>query len=358
MRILKLGDINSPHLRRIVTALCAHGFEVQIFSLSAPGENWWGALGVVVHGTGGTRGVGSYLRSVSAVRRVVKSFKPALVHAHYATSYGLLGALAGHHPLVISAWGTDVLLFPRKSPVHRGLLRWTLRRADHLCATSKVLEDALRTLCDVPVTLTPFGVDTELFAPNGPARTFFSPETLVVGTIKTLSTNYGIDTLLRAFAEVLKRLPEPRPGLFIGGDGPQRNALEALAAQLITADNVIFGGAIPFAELPDHHRSIDVFANLSWSESFGVSVLEAAACGRPVVATNVGGLPEVVQDGRTGLLVRPGDVAATTDVLERLLRDAQLRQRLGAGGRAMVVQQYDWKENATRFASLYHSLVP
>jgi glycosyltransferase involved in cell wall biosynthesis len=145
------------------------------------------------------------------------------------------------------------------------------------------------------IRLTPFGVDTSTFRPRRLTCPYFPEGTLVIGTIKGLTPDYGIDVLIRAFADLVKRRSNDSLGLLICGEGPERDAFVQLAADLGISSHVHFTGRLSHDLVADHHAMIDIFANLSRTESFGVSVVEASATGRPVVATRVGGLPEVVE---------------------------------------------------------------
>jgi L-malate glycosyltransferase len=357
LRILHLGDLASPHLRRIVTGMDERGVVQHVFTLSPCGEEWTDRphISVERHSTGS---VGSdvsklrYLLAVPAVRKAIARFRPDVVHAHYATSYGLLGALGGKHPLITSVWGSDVNDFPRRSPFHARLLRFALNRADRVLATSASLATATQQFCQTPVHITPFGVDTSHFAPRTVPRPHTEPDVLVIGTIKRLAPIYGIDVLIRAFAVVRERCDRPL-ALLIGGEGPQRSELEPLAASLGLKRVVHFTGQISADQVAEHHNMIDVFANLSRQESYGVAVLEAAASGRPCVATRVGGLPEVVEDGVTGTLVPVDDVELAAKALLELVRNDGLRARMGYAARMRTMEQFELSRTMDLIARQY-----
>ena len=361
MRVLKLGDINSPHLRRIVLGLRREGVEVAVFTLADPRDEWAKEHGVELHvQASGTSGSDlsklRYLRAVPALRSLINRYRPDLVHAHYATSYGMLGALTGRRPLAISAWGSDVLVFPRKSTAHAIMLRWILRRADVVFSISKALTEACSRYAQVPIVQNPFGIDASVFRPGTSERPF-PTGTLVFGTIKGLGPIYGTDVLLRSFARAVQLLPEVPLGLLICGDGPERSTYQDLSRSLGIADRTVLTGRLVMDQVPAHHRMIDVFANLSRSESFGVSVIEASATAVPVVATRVGGLPEVVIEGVTGLLVPVDDVEATAAAFVRLAHDPDLRAALGSAGRVFVLNTFDEHRTIRTLVDTYAQLL-
>jgi glycosyltransferase involved in cell wall biosynthesis len=345
MKLCLLADAASIHTRRWAEYFAARGHEVHLLSMRPAAYSR-----VMVHTLRPPLGRGGYLLTALAARRRVRALAPDLVHAHYATSYGLWGALCGHAPLVISIWGSDVHDFPRHGPLQRRLLEWNLRRAQVLCATSEALarETAAYAPPGARIHITPFGVDTDLFRPRpGGVR----PPGVVLGTARKLDRTYGLDILLDAFA-LLPTGSHPLT-LWIAGDGPARTALEQQARRLGIEERVQFLGPLHHDRMPAFMWGLDLFVNPSRAESFGVAALEAAASGLPVVASRVGGLPEIVADGETGLLVEPENPAALAEALSQLLRDPERRRAMAAAARTRAVAHYDWHTCAAAMERLY-----
>ncbi len=145
----------------------------------------------------------------------------------------------------------------------------------------------------------------------------------------------------------------------MAGRGPLAGRLRHLAGELGVADRVEMPGFVPHAEVPELMRGFDVFVNPSVydSETFGVAILEASCCALPVVATRVGGVPEVCRDGDTGLLVERNDPDALAEALLRLAEDPALRRRLGANGRRFVLDHYVWSDNVEQMIGLLEGVV-
>ncbi len=162
----------------------------------------------------------------------------------------------------------------------------------------------------------------------------------VVGAISRLSREKNVGLLIKAFALVAKEIPEAT--LRIYGDGPERGTLEALAESLGIGPKTAFLGHVP--EAGTRCGEFSAFAVPSSRESFGLAALEAMACGVPVVATEVGGLPELILDGETGMLVPPEDERAMADALLKVLRDRDLAARLGEAGRARAAASFSEKK--------------
>ena len=176
---------------------------------------------------------------------------------------------------------------------------------------------------------------------------------VVIGTACRLIEAKGVRELILAFAGLKKEFPSVR--LEIAGSGPEEQRLAETARELGVADGVKFLGWVD--DLRQVLRTWDVFALPSYDEGLPMSILEAMAEGLPVVATNVGGIPELVEDGRTGYLVPPGDVGALRTVLHRLVEDSQSRNQLGDQGRLRAGAKFSVEQMVTEIESIYDGLI-
>ncbi len=350
MRVCYLADAPYIHTRRWVQHFSGLGWETDVISFR-PAE----IEGSRVHYVDGWERAGKlrYLIHARRVRRLIREMKPDLLHALHLTSYGFLAALADVHPCIVSVWGTDILEAPHLSPLHWAITRYALRRADHVTATGVRLAEA--TVGYVPqgkpVTVIPYGVDLEQFRPQ--ARQ--ASEDVIIGNVGRLSPEKGLKYLLQAMAEVVRE--QPRVRLLLAGDGPDRERLEKLAGRLGLDERVEFLGEIPHEQVPQVLARLDLFAMPSTYEGFGVAALEAEAMEVPVVASAVYGIPDVVADGDTGLLVPPKNVGALTQALLQLATDEERRRQMGQAGRAFVVEHYSWKDNAAQMEALYEEML-
>lgn len=367
MKVLLLGGGSVIHTQRWANGLAEAGVEVVCASQHGFLDTGW--LPQVQRVRLPHAGPAGYFLNAAAVRRLYREHGCQLLNAHYATGYGVLATLSGVRPRLVSVWGSDVYDFPVKSALHRALVRWVLGRAQGVASTSLVMARQVRSVMPEgwggAIALTPFGVDLQHFAPAPPAPPAHDePRALVVGTVKTLAPKYGIDTLIRAYAllaadrELAAALPRGMRLRLVGG-GEQRAELEALVRPLGLQDQVEFAGATPHAQVPRWLHGFDIYAAASRldSESFGVAVIEASACGLPVVVTRVGGLPEVVLEGETGLVVEREDPPALAAALKRLALDPALRRRLGARGREHVAGLYEWTACVQRMAAAYRRVI-
>ena len=242
----------------------------------------------------------------SAARRVAADAD--LVHAHWLPT-GFIAAHVGK-PFVVQLWGTDVEL-ARKAPA---VARHVLRKARLVICPSNALADAARGLGAREVRVIPSGVEVPPFV----REEADPPHVLFAGR---LSAEKGILDLVQAADGM---------NLVVAGDGPLRERVP----------NAL--GFVPHHALGPLYERAAVVAVPSHREGFGVVCAEAMAYGRPVVASAVGGLLDLVVDGETGLLVPPRDVPALRGALERMLRDGELRQRLGTAARERIREHFGW----------------
>ena len=311
------------------------------------------------------QGLLGYFSNVWAFRKILQDELPDLVNAHYASGYGTTAAITGYKPLVLSVWGSDVFDFPYQSWVAARLIRWNLRRADRVASTSQVMAEQVRRL--VPeirgINITPFGVECDRFAPR--RRPDEGSGQITIGTVKTLAGKYGVDVLIDAFAQLI-RDPDPQVGgirerlcLLLVGDGPDRAKLEAQVDALGIRERTTFAGKVAHADVPKWLNRLDVYVAASRldSESFGVAVIEASSCELPVVVSDAGGLPEVVRDGITGIVVPRDDSEALARALKRLVMDAALRLNMGRAGRALVQREYEWERCIDKMLDCYASVI-
>jgi glycosyltransferase involved in cell wall biosynthesis len=365
-RILFLSDVNSAHTRKWAESLAKKGFDIGVFSLSPCTSDWFEAFpNITVFSSvkltpeqfiASDLSKVAYFKELRALKEIIKAFKPDIVHAHYATSYGLLGVLTKFKPLIISLWGSDIFDFPRKSFLHKAVLKYNLKMADRVLSTSYVMAEETKKYTNRSIMVTPFGIDMQLFKPE-PVQSLFTEKDIVIGTIKVLDEVYGIDYLIKAFKILKDKYTDLPLKLLIVGRGQQADDLKKLTLSLGLEADVIFTGFINHALVPSYHNMIDISCFLSNSESFGVAVLEASSCEKPVVVTNVGGLPEVVDEGVTGYIIPPRNEQAAADAIEKLILNPLLRETFGKNGRKKVSQLYDWNKNLEEIIQIYNEVL-
>ncbi len=344
-RVTIFGWSDSVHVQRWVSGLAARGYEFQVVSLGGTKPADVPTIQLP------RRGKLSYVWQAPFAANIARSYRPDLVHVHSAAGFGLWGLWAGIKPLLISVWGSDLTGYrPRR--LYRIFSRHLLKTAGHVTATSRFLKDRIGEICPPAldrVSHIPFGVvvpkDAEP-APAGPLKICY---------LKAHRRIYGPHILLEAMAQVKRAVPEAT--LTMAGQGRMTGKLRQMGAALGLGDCVRFPGFIAPDSVYDFIRQHHLMVMPSLSEAFGVAALEAAACARPVIASNVGGIPEVVQNEVTGLLVTPHDATGLAEGIIRLAGDAKTRDRMGRAGHEFVKEHYPWEKSLDAMDLIYRRLI-
>jgi glycosyltransferase involved in cell wall biosynthesis len=282
-----------------------------------------------------------------------------LVHAHFGPTATVAVAMriAGvfDTPILCSFHGYDANVIARRWP---GCYDGLIGQVAGVTVGSEFMRGVVADLGFSDISLWPQGVDTARIGVRASGRAGGDPFHVV--TVARLVEFKGIDVSLRAVAAARSRIPEML--YTVVGDGERRDELCALAGDLGVDDIVTFAGARPHDEALAALATADAFLltgrvdREGHREGQGVAVLEASASGVPVIASRCGGLPEVVVDGVSGLLVEPEDPGAAADALVRVAADPGFAARLGAGGRAHVEQCYSRERSLDLVEELYAAL--
>jgi glycosyltransferase involved in cell wall biosynthesis len=367
MRILYLADGNSSHTRNWVNLLTQSGIDILLFSLTSFDESQYINsrflnAGFDINDTNTDEHDSykiKYLKAIRMILKAIKRFNPDLVHAHYATSYGLLGVLSFFHPLIISVWGSDVYYFPKKSCFHKLLLKFNLKNADVILSTSSAMacEASLYTYKNIEVT--PFGVDTKRFNPKK-VDNIFGKDCIVIGTVKTMDEIYGIDYLIKAFYILRKKYSNIKL-LLVGGASKSNveylNGLKKLVRELDIESDTVFTGKVSHDRVSEYHNMLSIPVYVSLRESFGVSVIESQSCEKAVIVSDVGGLPEVIKLNETGLMVSAGNENETALAIEKLLINEDLRFAMGKKARQWVIENFSQQIVSQKMIKVYNEVL-
>ena len=299
----------------------------------------------------------SYFTAQNKVRRLISKIQPDLVNAHYATGYGLLARMVGFMPTLLSVWGSDVYDFPEKTMLHRRLVYNNLEFATAIASTSRCMAGKVAEIYNHPACfITPFGVDVDMFSPVH--KTEDNNDKIIVGTVKSLSKRYGIDILIQSFSYALDKLSNTdNIYLEISGSGSENCALNKMVADMKLEKRIKFHGKIPHEQVPDKLNTLDIYVALSKSESFGVAILEAASCGKPVIVSDAEGLAEVTRHKVNGLIVPKDNPKAAGEAIIKMINDKNMRLAMGRAGRKHVLENYSWSVSLDLMINAYENTV-
>lgn len=345
-RIVIFGWAGSVHIKRWAKGLVDRGYQVKVISLGFspiddietvvfPRKNGW-----------------SYYRYAAQAVREAKKFKPHLIHAHYSFGFGWWALRANFKPSLVSVWGSDIT-GRAKNPFYRFIIKKILKKATYVTATSEFLKKETLKLAPFvidKVKITPFGVDVpDVFLPlpiSPPIKICF---------IKNHRLIYGPDIILKALVKVKKHIPDIE--LSIAGEGEATPMIKKMVQELQLEKNVKLVGFVKNDEITSFIQQHHFMVMPSRQESFGVAALEAQASGRAVIASDVGGIPEVLVDGKTGILFPKGDIDRLAQAILKLANDYDLMQKMGKAGYEFVKENYSWEKSLDIMTQLYENLI-
>lgn len=308
---------------------------------------------------------GRALAAVQMLRRLralVRTWKPDLIHAGPVNTAGPLAVATGFRPLLLMPWGTDVLIVPNKSLPGRMIVRHTLRQAALITCDARVVRDRVVELAGYPaekIVIFPWGIDLERFQPCESERQAARAEVGVAeGPVVLMNRSfkpiYGIEFFLRAIPRLLAKIP--KVSVIIAGDGPLRASLVTLADELGVSSRTRFIGAVDNSRMPRLLHAADVYVSSSLSDGTSISLLEAMACGLPVVVSDLPANREWVETGRNGVLVSPGDSETLADAIERVLADPTLGRTMGQRNLEVARERANWNRNYEKLEEMFDTI--
>jgi N-acetyl-alpha-D-glucosaminyl L-malate synthase BshA len=300
------------------------------------------------------------LMLASMMADVAEAQKLDVLHVHYAMPFATSAFLAKQLvaprrlPVVTTLHGTDITVVGQQPAFFR-MTKFSIESSDRITAVSEALREATVDSLGIkkPIEVIPNFVDPTVFAPKKKRASLLAPAgAKVLMHASNFRPVKNVDMVVRIFAAVHERMDAR---LVMVGDGPEKPRAEQLARTLGVARHVLFLGNQEVMEelLP----LADVFLLPSSTESFGLVALEAMSAGVPVVASNVGGLPELVDNGKNGFLVPAEDLSAHVKAVLKLLGDGPLRRKFGAAGRKAARERFDVDRVVDRYRKVYEGLV-
>jgi glycosyltransferase involved in cell wall biosynthesis len=388
------GETTAPFIEEIAAAMAARGHETHVLMpyradlrrgalergvhlhtyryASRPELEIWG-YAAAMHGDIGIKDTAyrvapvALRRGAEALLRLTATGDYDMIHAHWALPNGPVAAWCARMrklPLVLSLHGSDVFLAERTAPA-AWAAQWAARQAGAITACSRDLASRLVALGGPPERMQalPYGVDADAFRPEPPgsaaarARLGIDPRRPVIFTLGRMVFKKGFGVLLEAMPRVLREHPDAL--LVLGGDGDLCETLRRQACRLGIDKQVCFPGVIHRDDVPAFFGMADVAVFPSVHDQRGNVdglpnvLLEAMSIGRPIVASRVAGIPEVITDEQHGLLAPEGDAQALAAGVNRLLGDRALAGRLGAAARQRVEHELRWSHVAARLERIY-----
>ena len=236
---------------------------------------------------------------------------------------------------------------------------YVLNNSNNVVSCSDDQKQRVRNKTAVRIKIIPHGVNIYKFNPNKKSldlRKYLHLENeIFLFSLQRLHPRKGVEYLIKAMSEIVKKCSNVK--LIIGGTGPEVNKLKLLINELKLQSKIELIGFIKDSEMCNYYASCDIFVFHSLYEAFGIVLVEAMASGVPVISTQVGAIPEVVRDKKTGILVPPCDPSALASAIMELIENENLRKRMGFEGRKIIEKEYNWENIVEKYENIYYDLL-
>jgi L-malate glycosyltransferase len=347
MKICFLANAASVHTQRLAVYFSERGHRIHIVSLE-PGA----VPGATVHHVPWRPKVKQigYLAALPRIGHLVRQIHPDVLHAHYAISYGVLGALCGFRPLAIAAMGSDILVTPGESLLRWAVLTCALKRADLITSAAAHISEVLidRGIPKEKIDTFPNGVDTQVFRPGpGLCR---EREVDIICT-RNFDEIYNIELLLRALPKIVRRYPRLKCAL--AGDGPRRESLKAEAQQLGIGGNLSWLGWLSSNDLARWLERSKVYVSPALSDGTSTALTEAMACGCFPIALDILANRPWIEDGKTGFLVPAATPECLADTILKALDENVDFEAAAEANLETVRERADWYSIMQRLEEHY-----
>ena len=278
-----------------------------------------------------------------------QTFSPLAIMGKTRKHPFIFGPLSAHiHPRPLD----EKILLPITSKLHKK----TVQKSDAIITITEYVKNLYsKFLNEEKIRVIPLGIDTEKFKPaKNPHKEENHYEILFTGYLYKIK---GVEHLIKAIKIVLEKEKKKNIRLRIVGEGPEKPHLEKLAEALKIKNKVIFEGFIPYTKIHKYYQKCDIFCFPTLGEPFGKAIVEAMACAKPVIASNIGGPKEIIDNGVNGLLVPPANPEKIAEKIINLLEDKHLRKKIGENARKKAIEKYSWRKISQEYHKLYKSLI-
>lgn len=371
MRICYLASAKSIHIQRWVHYFAQRGHDVHVISLTPKDID-----GVKMYGLEKSKTrvkILSYavdsLSMFFKITKLLRKINPDIVHAHYVWDYGVSGALIGFHPFIISVWGSDVLVVPKRSPFYKWVIAASLRRADIITTTALYMGSHLEKEFGLPaekIIRVPWGVDLNIFHKGYKDEVKILKKGLnipegvpIIISNRNMTPLYNIESIIEAARNVVVKHPETVFIMLRGyGSSAFEEEMKRKAETLGISQNVRFiSHLLTPEEMTVFLNAADIFLSLPETDQFASSIMEGMACGLLPLVTDMKAYTQYLHDGENAFLVNPSD---PTEIAEKLIYSIEhpgTKEKASEINRKIIETEEDWTKNARKMEELYENVV-
>ncbi len=354
MKICFLGDIGSIHIRRWIEYFRDNGNKVYVISfnnyriegvnVTYLGEN------ININSSGGNI---NYLKKIKEIKRMIKEINPDIINAHYVTSYGFIAALIKDRPLVISTWGSDILVTPKKNFIYKLLTQYSLKKGDLITSDSNNMTKEIKKLTrnHSTVITRPMGIDPNQFNLEGTEK---NREKILL-SMRTLCDNSNIDIILKAFKKVLDYDKDIK--LVITNSGEKENEVLQNIKALGIEKSVEFLGFISHEQVIDLLKKSFIFISIPTSDSTSVTLLEAMACGTFPIVSDIPANNEWIVNNTNGLILEDNSEEKLNRLIQCVLGNNELVKKARIENKNIIDNNAIWDDNMRDIKEYYQNLI-
>lgn len=365
MKICHIANINCVHTQEMVRYFQNLEYEIHLISPTAPTfDNFDELLGrkTICHFVGpikpGIKNLITYMKIIQEVKKKISDIKPDILHGHYLIDCGFIGAMSKFHPYISFALGSDVLFDPEISFIKKLVYKFVIKKSDIIHCVSEFMREKIISNCKNPekVELVFPYVDLEVFKPQEKDIEILNlykltKKNLIIISNRTLEPLYNVECLIETLPQIINDYPNIR--YLILGDGPSKKSLEQMATSLGVKNYVYFIGFIPHQELAQYLNVADIYVSTSLSDGASVSLLEAMACGKPVVVTDIPGNREWVEEGKNGFLFPMKNSNKLAGKLKLLVDNKKLRDEIKPTNCNLIKKKANINNSMRQISKIY-----
>jgi len=347
MRICYLADAGSIHIQRWIGYFAKKNYEIHLISFR--NRQIQGVTLHYLHPPIPFSFNLSYIFSIPKIRMMIKEIKPDLLHAYYATSYGLIGAYCNFRPFLVTCIGSDIMINLKKPILHGWITKYALRKATFVTSVSRPITERIMEQ-GIPVErikTIPLGVDHEKFFPSSQEQKEFD-----LLSIRILEPIYNIETILKSFSYLKKDGFQGK--LVIAGGGSQERRLKKLSISFGLSGYVNFVGAVSPDEVAKYLRASKIYLSMSLSDGASTSLFEALACGAFPIVSDIPANREWIVHGENGFLVSPLDSRGLARCVIEAFNNPSLMETATNKNFELIRNKAILQKNLEEMESIYH----
>lgn len=301
------------------------------------------------------------ITKVNKIKAIIRDINPDIIHVHFIDFWAYLASNL-NFPLVMTAWGSDILVFPKQFFLYRYILQKSLDRATIITCDAEHMKGAIQKygVTADKIKVIYFGTDLNQFNPSKKDSNIrkelgFEDDAKLIISLRSLKPVYDIPTFIRAVPLVLEKIKEAR--FVVVGDGPEKDNLIRLSQDLGISDKVRFAGRLSDDDLQRYTASADIYVSTSLSDGgLAASTAEAMACEIPVVITDFGNNSEWVENNKSGLLFKLQDFKGLADGIIYLLNNPEKAAEMARNGRGIIDERNNWHKEMEKVEQMYQEL--